>query len=37
MSRGNSEDLMEASIINQVAHLFCQKTLHILRGESREA
>lgn len=37
MSRGNSDGLMETSIINQVAYLFCQrKSLHVLKGETRE-
>lgn len=38
MSIGNSEDLMEASIVNQVANLLCQtKRLYILKGVIREA
>lgn len=36
MSIGNSEDLMEASIVNQVASLFCQtKKFYILKGVIR--
>ena len=38
MSRGNSEDLMGPSIVNQVTYLFCQrKSLYILGGVIREA
>lgn len=37
MSRGNAEDLIEASVVNQVACLFCQRiNLFILKGGIRE-
>lgn len=38
MSRGNAEDLIEASPVSQVACLSCQRmTLYILKGRIREA